>query len=756
MEIYEILKSNFGSDLRRYKDTLQEGCNDDEFAVNPTCGWDRDNTNEVIKYSQGYCCTCSLVQSIEGSYNNSRSMNDCKSGGNETSSAHCLEFGGVVYGGYSVGKRETIFNISLEITKYNYLSESFENEIIWVSSATTTKYAQGLDFVVKLIGDFTSFQNQEDFENKYFFLPVAPLENSRVQNYLQNSIILDQEFVDLDGFSCNKIGITYETFQKEANACLKGIGSCVNRQLEYYHREDNDLRNQGLTGKYFIENFDNFEGLISIGDPNNESNINKYLNFKINQIQNPLLYFSINADDIELIDNRAFGIIQDTWADDFESQLKEVSINVKITNLDEVTGSYSFMITECTNDIASKEIENIEVLTQSYKEIVVTVNSVNDISQTDSCFIKLYDSYQYLIHTAKLYFDGSHSIQNITRNVPETFEQVTKSPTVSNNCNQCSGFNTGICRLFKGCLFENVITILDLFNILFYIAILIISVIITYENLNRFYKKRNNKFTDKLGSLLLVLEILDQKPIFDFFNLDYFLQIENTIQDINNYILENNISIRKKQLLKNHKTLLNKNFDQFYTWVYQKKKKLFLLKRKIVTKKFNNERMAINNMNDNRNNIAIHNNNNSSSNSNYKDVDDEDNNKNNNINNNKINISNNNGISIKDNRYNEQNFYYLIIKSTKIESIKEFGPLFSLFGVLVNIEPNHYRFIVTKKYNKIYKKFDIKKKKYINRYPPQKLPVNLCIIDLTELEVKKYISKTEVKYCINMKPKKII
>lgn len=40
------------------------GCRDGDYDSHPTCGFQYDNQNRKILYSQGYCCECSFLDTI--------------------------------------------------------------------------------------------------------------------------------------------------------------------------------------------------------------------------------------------------------------------------------------------------------------------------------------------------------------------------------------------------------------------------------------------------------------------------------------------------------------------------------------------------------------------------------------------------------------------------------------------------------------------------------------------------------------------
>ena len=51
-------------------------------------------------------------------------------------------------------------------------------------------------------------------------------------------MFVPKEGVTLDGTECDKIGVSYEAFQNQANKCSMIIGSCLKNQLEDMNSND--------------------------------------------------------------------------------------------------------------------------------------------------------------------------------------------------------------------------------------------------------------------------------------------------------------------------------------------------------------------------------------------------------------------------------------------------------------------------------------------------------------------------------------
>lgn len=59
-------------------------------------------------------------------------------------------------------------------------------------------------------------------------------------------MFISKEGVTLDGSECDKIGVSFEAFQNQANKCGMIIGSCLKNQLEDYFSDDLERINHGF------------------------------------------------------------------------------------------------------------------------------------------------------------------------------------------------------------------------------------------------------------------------------------------------------------------------------------------------------------------------------------------------------------------------------------------------------------------------------------------------------------------------------
>ena len=86
-----------------------------------------------------------------------------------------------------------------------------------------------------LIGDFSGYKAIPDFQEKFLFVPLFPLNHDRVKEGMKNWMLIDKSNVDKTGLTCNKIGVGYSAFRNQPNQCGASPQDCLHNQVEDYH-----------------------------------------------------------------------------------------------------------------------------------------------------------------------------------------------------------------------------------------------------------------------------------------------------------------------------------------------------------------------------------------------------------------------------------------------------------------------------------------------------------------------------------------
>ncbi|KAJ5066072.1 protein hapless 2 [Anaeramoeba ignava] len=424
-----------------YKGLITDQCKDGT-SSDPTCGFVKENGN-IVPYSQGYCCTCSLAQILHISDKATRAKLSCSLFG-DGSSAHCLRFSwDLVYSIYSIGTPETLFNISLNITEYNTTTQKFSNQTLILSPENPDASTNDGDVVARLLGDFSLYKQAPDFSAKYLCVPRLPVDNPIVQGGWKNWMLIDKVHFDLSGDLCGKIGVSYEAFTNEANACQKTPGSCLTNQLDDFYQADEAKRQLGQTGDYFIENFGKFQSYYL------DDEHNRYLLYDYTQMQSSVVTLTIPADKLQFIINRATGELTEVWIDNFEAGSKNGKMHVSVMNTGNVVADFTVTVTNCTQQIKPIQAQKVSLYPNVEVSLTLDVYAQNELDTSNQCTVSLYDSLATLLDQLIVYFNSTSTIHDYGPGQNDTGNSTVASD--SGGCESCSGIFSVLCKISRGC-----------------------------------------------------------------------------------------------------------------------------------------------------------------------------------------------------------------------------------------------------------------------------------------------------------------
>ena len=159
-----------------------------------------------ISDSQGFCCECSLGDIIFGSDEVSRAALSCDIFGSTSASAHCLRFDTLWYSAMSIGSAVVDFDISIMVAM-NSDTGMEKTQTLQLSPEKLVATSSDADVAVRLLGDFSPFQQYPTFDSKYLFVPAEPKTHERVLDGVESYMVVDKSLVDLTGNTCNKVGV---------------------------------------------------------------------------------------------------------------------------------------------------------------------------------------------------------------------------------------------------------------------------------------------------------------------------------------------------------------------------------------------------------------------------------------------------------------------------------------------------------------------------------------------------------------------
>lgn len=132
--------------------TSKYACKDNLSEEQPTCGWQYSNTGQQVPNSQGFCCSCSLInlQSDDTRGNSCSTINI----GTGSSSAHCLRFSdpSLDFAAYAVGSPSLNYNLTIQLAVPN-TDGSYGIEQAMVSNVKPRAVTSNA-MLAEVIGDF--------------------------------------------------------------------------------------------------------------------------------------------------------------------------------------------------------------------------------------------------------------------------------------------------------------------------------------------------------------------------------------------------------------------------------------------------------------------------------------------------------------------------------------------------------------------------------------------------------------------------
>lgn len=410
------------------------GCVDDPNS-NPTCGWARDHEGNNIADSQGFCCSCTMVgqetvRGLDGT---------CSLLGSDVETAHCLSFEEEDrwYSAYEMLPPETIFTVSINIFRGSGREQS--QELIVLSPANTQRASEDGVLVARLLGDLVSYSSHMSMDNYYFFVPSSPINDPRVQNWLDYSMIIEKNAVTLDGRECDKIGVSFNAFRGQSNRCEKQQGECLNNQLEDYHQD----------GGYFAKNVAGDIDIIEVGH-----NDLRYFSYLSDIQQQSLVALTISTDEISFVINRADGHIEDCHIDNFESFATSGQLSCSVQNDGLVEAMFRVAVLNCTNGILSVTDDEETIEAESMKIFEFELHSSNQADSVHSCNVKLFDSLAVEIDSKRIDFTSTETVEDrgAQAGEGENSGSTGTGTAVEYSCESyCDSWLDMPCLVMKGC-----------------------------------------------------------------------------------------------------------------------------------------------------------------------------------------------------------------------------------------------------------------------------------------------------------------
>ena len=454
--------------------TSSSSCRDSNTEANPTCGWAYSN-GEKIKYSQGFCCTCSLL-SLSKSIK--RGV-ECDGFLDTSASAHCLVYDELWYSAYKVDKYKIEYKIEINIinTKDNTIISKLELSPQNIISTDETN-----NILVKLIGDFLPTDLfPRDLSDKYLLIPTSPENHINVQFGFSRWMLVDKTQFTLDGNECDKIGVGFFAFNSQSEKCNIEAGSCLNNQIFHLFQSDIEKIQKGKNPEYLIKYDKNYKYSYSNNGFDSRS-FSYYLKGNINT----LITLEINTDVLQFVINISSGKIIHLFANDFMSMSDDGYIEISIKNTGYFSSQY-FVTYDCNDNIIQLSSDEISLKPDEIKYFNKSVYTNSKIGRENKCVVVLKNAIGEKIDMKLISFNTTSEIEFNKQNISEvdnnegTFKENSNNFICEEKCTKILNFS---CYIDNSC-WNIMIKRIFIFIAIILVLVLILKIFCRYKSVKK-------------------------------------------------------------------------------------------------------------------------------------------------------------------------------------------------------------------------------------------------------------------------------
>ncbi|KAK7366797.1 hypothetical protein VNO80_08794 [Phaseolus coccineus] len=316
----------------------------------------RDEEGHIIENTQPICCPCGPQRRTPSSCGN---FFDKLTKG-KANTAHCVRFPGDWFHVFGIGQRTLGFSVRIQVKSGTKISE------VVVAPENRTVISDDKFLRVNLIGDFVGYTNIPSFEDFYLVVPRQgnPGQPQDLGRNISMWMLLERVRFTLDSIECNKIGVSYEAFNRQPNFCSSPFWTCLHNQLWNFREADLNRISRNQVPLYGLEG--RFERI------NQHPSAGSYsFSIGITEVLNTNLVLELSANDVEYVYQRSPGKITSVSVPTFEALTQFGVAKITTKNTGEVEASYSLTF-NCSKDITLMEEQFLimkpnEIATRSFK-----------------------------------------------------------------------------------------------------------------------------------------------------------------------------------------------------------------------------------------------------------------------------------------------------------------------------------------------------------------------------------------------------
>ncbi|EPY22600.1 hypothetical protein STCU_08211 [Strigomonas culicis] len=432
--------------------TLLNRCNAELSASKATCGV-AYNGSTLIPYSQGFCCDCSVCASL-GLCKASSRANQCNILSAYTSAA-CLRFGTRWYAGYTIGTYSTWYTINITVSSNVTSSGSSvvqQKAVLSLSPDQVGDSSTTYGILARLIGDFNPTEQALDLTTKMLFVPVLPTNDARVKAGVSEWMIISTSLVTLDGRDCDKIGVSYEAFASQGNACYLDPGSCLNSQLEDYRTTDQTSIANGGRGSYMATSLGDFA--LKRFTSNTTGAVSPYIAYTITSPAATMITLTLSADDLQYIVSVASGKIVSAYLnkDVLAASTTDGILYVTVQSTGSIVSRFTVGV-QCTDTIfpITAQVASIAARATQQFQFNVFAQDINQNGEA-TCTVTLRDSQESVVDTYNVTFEVSAVVYtNGTQGGGSDNTATSVSSSSTSGCSRCNFLNFS-CAFSNWCI----------------------------------------------------------------------------------------------------------------------------------------------------------------------------------------------------------------------------------------------------------------------------------------------------------------
>lgn len=378
----EVIKVNHGF-------LSGQQCEDDHNQQDATCGVQHATNGDLIHHSQGFCCSCAFLS------NDGIRAGGCDALSVNEQSAHCLRMDEFKYRGYEIGQPTTMFDITARVVWTDNAGVPHDNSVVIGPDSPGASTNDG-KIVARLIGSFDAYVDAPIYSDYILFIPDADTLTATTSEYNEKIgqeqdkwMLIRDNFVSFDGRDCNRIGVSYEAFRTQGDACNQLIGTCLAGQLEDYYQE----------GTHFLPSFGATEYEVT-SFTSGAAN----LHFSTLNYGSTLITLTLDASDISFVINVGSAKIGNCVANNFEALSTNGTLTCIVQNTGNIEAEFTLSVTECTNGVQEMVAKTRSIDVGFNTTIAFTLRSSEIDGNDHECKVRLSNSLEAVIDEKTIQF----------------------------------------------------------------------------------------------------------------------------------------------------------------------------------------------------------------------------------------------------------------------------------------------------------------------------------------------------------------